>query len=519
MAVQQVAIPGERANGPQAARRLAPRALLGQPAPAVAFVTAVLAYYLALLGWGLFGTPLRAGDAVLFAALLGCGAACVEAARRLGIPADASRDLLVVWWLPVVLLLPPVYALLAPVPLGLLLESRVRPNASPRYRRAFGVAVLGLSGAAASVAFGYFGPRPHAVRDVTQWLSHPGQDAWFTRPLTVLVAVACGALFCVLSAALLAMAAHVSGRRATRQPVRWDPESLILDVTGVCVGVLVTIACALSPVLLFVALPPVILLQRSLLHQQLRVAARTDGKTGLLNASAWQREADTEISRAVRTGQPVALLLVDADHFKRVNDTHGHLAGDQVLAGLAGALRQQARGCDLVGRFGGEEFVVLLPGTDAAQAHVVAERLRGQVSAMAVAVAGGEVRVTVSIGVAVLGAHGEDVPGLLATADVALYQAKEAGRNQVCLPSSPALQLPSSPAIQPPALPAALPPGQPPSQMVPPQRPATAQPPDPPPDGRPRHHRAAHGTGTPGRPGWESLRSLRRKRDRPGPVS
>ena len=524
--VQRVAIPGKRPTGPQAAaRRLAPRALLGRPAPAVACVTAVLAYYLALLVWGLAATPPRAADVALFAALLACGAACIEATRRLGIPADASRDLLAVWWLPVVLLLPPVYALLAPIPLGLLLESRVRGNASPRYRQAFGVAALGLAGAAASVAFAQFGPRPDAVRDVTRWLSHPGQDAWFTRPLTAGVAVLCGALFCVLNSALLALAArtsarapvHVSARPATSGRPLWDPESLILDVTGVCVGVLVTIACALSPVLLFVALPPVILLQRSLLHQQLRAAARTDAKTGLLNASAWQREADAEISRAVRTGQPLAVLLVDADHFKRINDTHGHLTGDRVLAGLAGALRQQARGCDVVGRFGGEEFVVLLPGADPARARAVAERLRRQVSAMAVAVPGGEVRVTVSIGVAVLGPHGGDIPGLLATADVALYQAKESGRNQVCLPDKPVIRRP------------ALPLGQPPAQLVPPQRPAAApgdqtqaapdNPQDDPPDGRPRHHRAAHGAGPAARPGWEPLRALRRKRGGAGPVS
>jgi diguanylate cyclase (GGDEF)-like protein len=502
MAVQQVVIPGERPNGPQAARRLTPRTLLGQPAPAVACVTAVLAYYLALLVWGLVGTPLRAADAVLFATLLACGVACIEATRRLGIPADASRDLLAVWWLPVVLLLPPVYALLAPIPLGLLLESWVRRNASPRYRQAFGVAALGLSGAAASVAFGRFGPRPNAVRDVSQWLSHPGQDAWFTRPLTAGVAVLCGALFCVLNAALLATAEQASAPPGARRRARWDPESLILDVTGVCVGVLITIACALSPVLLFVALPPVVLLQRSLLHQQLRAAARTDGKTGLLNASAWQREADAQVGRAVRAGQPLALLLVDADHFKRINDTHGHLVGDQVLAELAEALRQQARGCDVVGRFGGEEFVVLLPGVGPAQARAVAERLRHQVRAMAVAVPGGEVRVTVSIGVAVLGAHGDDIRGLLATADIALYQAKESGRNQVCLPGRPAGQLP------------ALPPGQPPAQLVPPQRPAaqSAAQSDAQPDGRPGHHRAAHGATGAVRPGWEPLRALRRRR-------
>jgi PleD family two-component response regulator len=88
-------------------------------------------------------------------------------------------------------------------------------------------------------------------------------------------------------------------------------------------------------------------MQRSLMHQQL-AAARTDPKTGLLNATAWQREADTEVARAQRTGSPLALLLVDVDHFKRVNDSHGHLIGDEVLRALATELRQQVRESDVV---------------------------------------------------------------------------------------------------------------------------------------------------------------------------
>ena len=128
--------------------------------------------------------------------------------------------------------------------------------------------------------------------------------------------------------------------------------------------------------LLLVALPPVIWLQRSLMHQQLAAAARTDPKTGLLNAIAWQREADGEVARALRAGTPLALLLVDVDHFKRVNDNHGHLIGDEVLRALTTELRQQVRESDVVGRFGGEEFTVLLPRTDDAGAYGIAERLR-----------------------------------------------------------------------------------------------------------------------------------------------
>jgi diguanylate cyclase (GGDEF)-like protein len=439
MAVQQAALPQDRPGRPQGLGRLLRRPttwpLAAEPTPLVAYVIVVLAGDLALIGWELARTPLRAGEFLMFAALLACGAACIEATRRLGLPAGVSRDLLSAWWLPIALLLPPVYALLAPIPLSVLVQLRMR--SSVFYRRAFSAAALGLAGAAASIMFGHFGLRAGTVRDLAAWFAYPGPEVWFTRPVTVVIAIGCAALFSVFNATLVAVAVHASRPQLRWRDVLWDAEGVVLDVTEVCVGVLVTIACALSPVLLFVALPPVVLLQRSLLHQQLRTAARTDAKTGLLNAAAWEREADTEMARMSRGKSSLALLLIDIDHFKRVNDTHGHLAGDQVLVGLAEALRQQVRDSDVVGRFGGEEFVVLLPGADAAEAGQVAERLRKQVSQTAAVLATGEVRITVSIGAAVLGVHGDDIPGLLASADLALYRAKRAGRNQVRMLDGP----------------------------------------------------------------------------------
>src|SRR5579875_3225850 len=125
MAVQQAAMRQERSDSPGGLGRLAGRPLLSQPAPLVAYVTAVLAYDFALIGWGLARTPLRASEMLLFAALLTCGAICIEATRRLGMSAGVSRDLLSVWWLPIALLLPPVYALIAPIPLGALVQLRV----------------------------------------------------------------------------------------------------------------------------------------------------------------------------------------------------------------------------------------------------------------------------------------------------------------------------------------------------------------------------------------------------------
>jgi diguanylate cyclase (GGDEF)-like protein len=253
------------------------------------------------------------------------------------------------------------------------------------------------------------------------------------RPQQAAVVLGCAVAFSAVNASLVAVAAWLAEPDGQLRGMLWDRERMLLDLTETCVGILVTIACALSPVLLCIALPPVILLQRGLMHQQLQAAARTDAKTGLLNAITWQREADIEIARALRHGEPVAVLLADVDHFKKVNDTHGHLIGDDVLRGLANELRQQVRESDIVGRFGGEEFVILLPKTGAEEACGIAERLRQSAGVVKVLAADATVGVTISIGVAALGRHGEDLFELLAAADLALYRAKDAGRDRVCL--------------------------------------------------------------------------------------
>ena len=392
--------------------------------PLIVYVAGVVACALGLIGWEAAHTPLRVGHLALFAALLAAAVVCVEAMRRLGQPSGVSRDLLSAWWLPIALLLPPLYALLAPFVIGSVLYLRGRRI--PMYRRVFSSAALGLAGAAASATFHL--AVPQGLR-----LSLARSNAWPVRPDVIGAAVACAVLFAVLNAGIVAVAAHLADPEAPLAKVLWDRESLLLDLTETCVGLIVAVTCALSFLLLLVALPPVILLQRSLMHQQLATAARTDPKTGLLNATAWQREADAEVTRARRTGVPLSLLLVDVDHFKQVNDSHGHLIGDDVLRALATELRQQVRESDLVGRFGGEEFTVLLPRTDAEGACRIAERLRSSAGLLSVTAADRHISVTISIGVAELDRHGHDLFELLAAADLALYRAKAAGRNQVRL--------------------------------------------------------------------------------------
>jgi diguanylate cyclase (GGDEF)-like protein len=210
-------------------------------------------------------------------------------------------------------------------------------------------------------------------------------------------------------------------------------EPLYNDGAEMCISILVTYAVAGNPLLAPAALPVVTLLQRSLRHVQLLHDSRADSKTGLLNAVTWEREATVEITRAVRTRSPLALALLDIDRFKSINDTHGHLVGDEVIKEIARTLTGLLRTYDLAGRFGGEEFALLLPQTRAADAFGIAERVRSSVAGLSIITPGGDrLRVTVSVGVAALDAGSRrEYTELMAAADAALYRAKAGGRDQV----------------------------------------------------------------------------------------
>ncbi|MEV5711343.1 GGDEF domain-containing protein [Actinoallomurus sp. NPDC052274] len=398
--------------------------LLEQPPLLAPYVSVVVALHAALIGVAATHTTWCPQAPVLFGALLACGAISIEASRRLGMPAGVARDLLSAWWLPGALLMQPVYALLMPIPLQILLQLRVRRTML--HRRVIVTSAHGLAGAAASATF--HAVVPHPLRDPASWLT----DLDTRIPMVVL----CAVLFTVVNTAIVVVAAQIANTERSWRDLLWNREILLLDLVEICVGILITISCAVTPTLLVIALPPVMMLQRSLMHTQLRAAARLDSKTGLLNAATWQLEAGTEISRAVRTDESLALLLIDIDHFKRVNDAYGHLTGDQVLAGVAATLVQQLREYDVVGRFGGEEFAVLLPNADMLEACRVAERLRSRVGRMCVPADDATITVTISIGVALFRTHGHDLIELLASADLALYRAKESGRNRICLPAT-----------------------------------------------------------------------------------
>jgi two-component system cell cycle response regulator len=167
-----------------------------------------------------------------------------------------------------------------------------------------------------------------------------------------------------------------------------------------------------------------------LLHDEASRQSVTDDLTGLGNYRSFVTTIGKEIERAARFERPLALLMLDLDHFKDVNDTHGHLRGDAVLVEVAARLREQVRDVDTLARYGGEEIVAILPETDVDGAAQAAERLRATVAARPFVAAGlPPVMLTVSVGAAVFPAHGTTAGTLLAAADDALYAAKRAGRD------------------------------------------------------------------------------------------
>ena len=393
------------------------------------YITAVIAAYVAVVAGALATTSVRPGDLRLCAVFVGCGAASVELTRRAGEREGLARDVYAIWDLSAALLLPPLYALVIPLPRAVHNEWRIRRTLL--HRRAYSTAAYGLAYAAASVVFRSAAPLLRG--------GGPGGHA----PTWIVLAAGCGLVSMAVQTCLIIPPVKVTADPGTRVlSLVLGREAVCNQATELCLAVLTAFAAVHSALALVVALPLVIVLQRSLRHASLAAAARTDAKTGLLNAVAWQREAAVEVTRAAQARTPLAVAIADIDHFKAVNDTHGHLAGDAVLAAVSAAMRDLLRDCDLCGRFGGEEFALLLPRTTAAQALEITERIRQGISQLAVPRDGtAAIRVTISIGVAVPSRARCTLDDLLAAADHALYQAKRSGRDRVVIyPDTPVPQ-------------------------------------------------------------------------------
>jgi diguanylate cyclase (GGDEF)-like protein len=382
---------------------------------------------LAAIGVGAGETHWHALDVAKFFLLLCCGIISVASTPRIAYAnTGMTRDFITVWVLPAAILLPPEYALLIPIPLLALIQWWVHRGVV--YRRVFSAATISLGYGAASLVFRAF-PASFAGGTVGS-----GVHA-LTWAVAVLVCELVGGRSHHL---LLVIAIKMADPTAKLSDMEWNREALQGDFAEIDLAVLITAVLAISPVLAFFAVPSVLLVRRFMMHAQLVAQSRIDAKTGLLNVSTWEREAEGELSRAARTRSPVAVALIDIDHFKLVNDTHGHLVGDRVLRAVGDVLNSQLRGYDRAGRFGGEEFVLLLAQTDESDARRIAERLRIHIAGMAVPVSdspgAASVRLTISIGVTgVDGSCDCELTDLLAAADSALYKAKQTGRNKIAI--------------------------------------------------------------------------------------
>ena len=168
-------------------------------------------------------------------------------------------------------------------------------------------------------------------------------------------------------------------------------------------------------------------------QQELETIANVDGLTGLFNRRWMNEFFKRQIGRALNDNKPLALILADLDHFKNINDVHGHMVGDEVLFAVASVLTKQIRPTDLLARFGGEEFAMILPDTSPDEAKIIAERVRTAIESTKLEFENDvtqEIRITLSLGVSNL-MLGDDINNLLTRADHALYQAKKDGRNRV----------------------------------------------------------------------------------------
>ena len=210
-------------------------------------------------------------------------------------------------------------------------------------------------------------------------------------------------------------------------------ENLSTELVLAALGVLVAFAWTINPALIPFAVAPLLLIHRSLAVPQLEQEARLDPKTGLFNVRHFSAVLNEKLEQSQRTGEPLALLMIDLDLLREINNTHGHLAGDAILERVADVFRSSLRADDIAARFGGEEFVLLLPDTDLDAALALAERVRETIGRQRVTVGeiGETLSATVSIGIAMCPRDGTDTTSLIHSADLAVYRAKIQGRNRV----------------------------------------------------------------------------------------
>ncbi|WP_245589717.1 GGDEF domain-containing protein [Amycolatopsis balhimycina] len=290
----------------------------------------------------------------------------------------------------------------------------------PPHRTVFTAATLALSAAAAATVL--------RLSDVQDHLAGGARPGWVDLAAVVVAAAVQWVVNTVLVGTVIAWTVTVEHPRL----LLGSASDNLLEMGQLALGVFVALALLWWPPATLLMIIPTFALHQCVQLDQLKLAARTDQRTGLLNAIAWHEQAERALQR---TRGLVGVLMIDLDWFKRINDTHGHPVGDDVLAAVATVLTRAVRRGDTVGRYGGEEFAVLLPEVDEAEVRAIAERIRLRIRALRVSTPRGEpVTLSATIGAALHPAMPEaDLDGVIRAADDALYAGKKAGRDRVAL--------------------------------------------------------------------------------------
>ncbi|HWI65002.1 MAG TPA: diguanylate cyclase [Symbiobacteriaceae bacterium] len=308
----------------------------------------------------------------------------------------------------------------------------------------------------------------------------------FDGPASLAVVLTAAVLFPFLQSTLVTVMLCFNNNIKFLSSPLLERDTLLAEITMALMGAMVAAVWHAQP--WFALLMPLpMMIMYTLVRRVLMVPlAEFDAKTGLYNYRHFEQVASTEFVRAKTMRRPMSLLFMDLDYMRHINNRYGHLAGDYVLKELAGILIREARHGDVVARFGGEEFVALLPGTEQAEATYLAERIRHAVEHHTYCFEGQPIRVTISVGVVSYPVHGQEITELMQRADEALYAAKAEGRNRVKVCGCGEMQIP--PEMRRPTLAAVAPvaaalqaeaPAPAPAAPVPPAATATAQTPAP----------------------------------------
>ena len=305
---------------------------------------------------------------------------------------------------------------------------------------------------------------PHLIESVRDhWVKSERRRAWYIQPFNIATHIIAGfgaqwvrllidkhselyvyaegllsvgaavLLYVLINHSLVALALKLARGVSIKESGIMGWENLSTDWVLASIGYVLAMLWTLNPWLIAPALAPLLMIYRALTVPQLKQEAQVDAKTGLFNARHFNKALASELERAKRSANPLALIMADLDFLRNINNTYGHLAGDVVLADIGQTIQKSIRSSDIAARFGGEEFAVILPEADTETARALAERLRKAVAAQefTVPTSSTPIKVTMSIGMSCYPLDAQEPKDLIHQADIAVYQAKLKGRNRV----------------------------------------------------------------------------------------